>query len=77
LWQGKNSRRHDQRALGAFETGAQSPDGARFRFRKDSQKALNGSYSVSCWYGSGLLGLRGLIRCGLRTFRRGFRGLRG
>ncbi|MGC2786444.1 MAG: hypothetical protein WA397_21945, partial [Roseiarcus sp.] len=37
----KNSRRHDQRALGAFETGAQSLDGARLRFRKDSQEALD------------------------------------
>jgi Tannase and feruloyl esterase len=35
------------------------------------------SYSVSCWYGSDCGGSRGLIRCGLRTFRRGFRRLGG
>ena len=41
LRQAKNSGRHDQRALRAFETGAQSPDGAQLRFRKDTQKALD------------------------------------
>ena len=41
LRQRKNPGRHDLGALRVFETGAQSPDGARFRFRKDPQKALD------------------------------------